>query len=491
MQRSVQPMSQGDIYIQEMVFNGHNGETALSTHLIEIAAGSYKTPFIVRPQNADTLETYRLMKAERINRMLELIKILAGWTVAAHDKEKDNYPALVTRLVMDEFSLYTSNEPLSVPEFKYLSSKISELAAQLPPNIHMVIGTIPVLWSDFSVRNSALYIQSPLSPERNQSIHYFYKKNTSNIDFTYTDAKANLYQVEAKLPPLAPDVLLQNCGITFNDDNQFEYALKIDLGDRSFINILEICLDHKFGLGVLDLLKLIQHFQTKGIKPPVHLIQVLVSNSIKRITVNCASSITQADKLYSTESPITMKENLGDLPFCKQATLTTHAPKKLHISHQIIVLLSFIISGHSAEDLLRMAVYDLKDGLDTHAIERLLALRGIVDFRVLGAEGEILLRQLNEMEAILASQAAATSEMPAPISAPVPVPTSAPVSVSTAPVQDVRKFTDSLLSPEAEEKTHTPRLFKSMPKTTCPKKKREKKTHIEREKNITYLRQGL
>ncbi len=67
----------------------------------------------------------------------------------------------VTRLSLSEFSLYPSKlqGPLSHAEFTLLLEQLEEQLRELPENLHLLVGSIPVINSKHEVRNIAIYIE--------------------------------------------------------------------------------------------------------------------------------------------------------------------------------------------------------------------------------------------------------------------------------------------------------------------------------------------
>ncbi|STX44863.1 Uncharacterised protein [Legionella donaldsonii] len=129
-------------------------------------------------------------EGNRVERMAVHITNLANEASIAHaTRGSDPESVLVTRLILNEFSLYTKDSPLSLSEYKLFIKKIYAVTSTLPPDIHLLLATVPVLWSDHSVHNCALYIQSPLAIGGQPTIHHFAKEHASTADFRYTMKK--------------------------------------------------------------------------------------------------------------------------------------------------------------------------------------------------------------------------------------------------------------------------------------------------------------
>lgn len=406
MQRT-EPHLQDDIYLQELVFNGQGGEISHSSFAIEVGIKDKTAIYIKKPRLSEEKENAADLKEKRILRIIYLITKLASLTRKAHLAAKDKYPLLITRLVMDEFSLYTSDEPLSVDEFKQLTARISTVVKQLlPPHVHLVIATLPVLWPDGSLRNSALYVQSPSSPQGETLIHYFCKHYDSKVDYRYADEEGHLYKLNTLHDPLSgtPSQVLADCGITFNDVNQFESALKIDLGERSFITVIDICLDHDHAVGEKSLLALLKQLFDNGKAISLHLSHLLISATVSPKAKKSISAITQADPFYCYNYAASAMRKESDLLFGKtgEAWVTTHLPRKLHLPHRLTILLNYLSLNFTANDLLQAAARDLQTDFDEFAIKRLRALRKMegIDFSVLGAQGQEFLSLLDGLDEI-------------------------------------------------------------------------------------------
>lgn len=96
-----------------------------------------------------------------LTRMEKHIRFLATYTRTQHEARMNEDSELVTRLVLNEFSLYTKNRPLTLEEYKQLIHIVNKIALTLPPNIHLVLATFPVIWPDGRLHNVGLHVQSP------------------------------------------------------------------------------------------------------------------------------------------------------------------------------------------------------------------------------------------------------------------------------------------------------------------------------------------
>lgn len=392
MQRTETTVQQ-DIYIQDVIFNGKSGEAPLSS-TIQL---KNQANCIYEPADYES--------DSRTSRMVHHLIQLIRRTEGAHLQQKDHYPILVTRLVMDEFSLYTKDKPLSVEEYKQLIDNLYEIVKSVSPNIHLIIGTVPVQWPDATIRNCALYVEAPLSADDKPLIHHFFKESKSPIDLRYASTEGNIYKAKAQSNDTAfsPDVVLQGCKVMLNDINQYRSALKIELADGiSFLTVMEICLDHNIEVGEKNLLCLIAKLIALGKHVPLHLSHVIISASIQPNAASLLSTLTQADPQFNTVAPISTREELVRGDFGQPADITTYEPRKLHIPHRYSILETLLIlTTYDIQDLLRVAAHDANIDFDENAVERLESLLNLgADFNALGQEGNKFLVLLTELSAI-------------------------------------------------------------------------------------------
>lgn len=218
---------------------------------------------------------------------------------------------LITRVSLDEFSFYTKDSPLTIDEYKYLISEVHKLAKSLPQNIHFQLATFPVYWPNGVVQNCSLYVQSPKQAGQEPLIHHMSKTNSSHIDFQYGYMNKGI----PCLIPLAgdrrdldkrcepgydcdPNVLLQGSGVALHDINQYKNALRITSANGQMaLQVVNICLDHAYGIGKQHLRGLIYQLGQHQEHVPVIANHVISSKSIEQVDAHSAATVTHADVL--------------------------------------------------------------------------------------------------------------------------------------------------------------------------------------------------
>ncbi len=96
----------------------------------------------------------------------------------------------ITRLSFSEFSFYPSTEkgPLTKLEFNELMNKLLDYAKILPPNLHLVLSSFPVVDAEGNVHNVASYIQCH-GGSAEPTITNFAKAVPSDEDIVYPGTK--------------------------------------------------------------------------------------------------------------------------------------------------------------------------------------------------------------------------------------------------------------------------------------------------------------
>ncbi|MCS5711866.1 ankyrin repeat domain-containing protein [Candidatus Berkiella aquae] len=292
------------IEVQDILIQGQAGETSLS---------KYKAYNNTRPLYlADATVP---PDPQRIDRICATIR---SWLITAMQKHKTINPDLITRLITDEFSFYTKDRPLSIDEYCQIIQNIKNLFMHpiippntyVPPNIHLMLATFPVLGNDNKVHNSALYIQSPVDGNYNHipMINHFEKENASLVDFQYgyinNAGQKIVYPLIGDSP--ATDVLLSeqqdaakklsNAGVLMNDPNQYQSALKIITNTGgTFLTTTGICLDHAKGVCKKNLHKLIDKLSSNNAPIPLKVSHIISSFSINEFSENMAATAIHVD----------------------------------------------------------------------------------------------------------------------------------------------------------------------------------------------------
>lgn len=253
---------------------------------------------------------------DRIERMKSYLNSLINNANNQHQREllaqqnRGDSEELITRIVLEEFHLYTNNSPLTIDEYKTIINYISEIGKNLLPNLHFQLSTLPVLWPNGVVQNCALYVQSSHAPGHRPLIHHMSKIKSSAIDMQYAQINSS---GEVTLLPLAgdnptldstyepgqrhsPAQVLLGTAVSVSDVNQYKNTLKITSRNGiEFLQVLDICLDHAYNTGQNHLLKLIAQLQNAHVFVPYRVSHIISSKTIEAQDDNIAASVIHAD----------------------------------------------------------------------------------------------------------------------------------------------------------------------------------------------------
>lgn len=250
----------------------------------------------------------------RIERMRSQISDIFDRVQYQHEeqlKQTTDTDELITRGIIDEFSFYTKNYPLSLEEYNEIINFIAELALKLPPNIHIQLGTFPVLWPNGVVQNCALYVQSPKKKEEKPCIHHFSKLEGSYIDPQYAywnEEKKSIFvyplsgdntELDRLCEPgnkYSPEHVLKNENLQIGDINQYRNAIKIKSAQgEEFFSVSEICYDHRKGVGQQDLSFLIKKLSENGEFLPYRATHIISSKTTISLIKNLVATVAHAD----------------------------------------------------------------------------------------------------------------------------------------------------------------------------------------------------
>lgn len=207
----------------------------------------------------------------------------------------------ITRIITDEFSFYPKERPFTLDEYKELIKHVSTIAQSLPPDVHLVLATFPVIWPDGVVDNCGLYVQSPKQVNDKAITHHFFKENKSDEDIVYRRDIDNKYPLRSSLnhyqeASLFPACVLADTEALQNDVNQFRSALKIVTSDEKELMVtLGICFDHSKGVERTAAHGLIEQLKSNGHSVPLHCSHVITSASINTFHNHLLSTITHSD----------------------------------------------------------------------------------------------------------------------------------------------------------------------------------------------------
>ncbi|CAL7963914.1 hypothetical protein GAMM_60099 [Gammaproteobacteria bacterium] len=158
---------------------------------------------------------------------------------------QDDKKNCITRLTMNEFSLYTK-KPLSANEFNNILSKISMLACNLRQNVHVLLSSFAVRAENERILNICVFIEGGNIPK----IHIFAKNTASAVDIDYnTPDKLFSQQDSATKPDNNVDGVIiaakaGKAGLFINTGGVFKVKTS---GGAVYIQLIDICLDHAFG----------------------------------------------------------------------------------------------------------------------------------------------------------------------------------------------------------------------------------------------------
>ncbi|WP_115709097.1 hypothetical protein [Legionella sainthelensi] len=95
-----------------------------------------------------------------------------------------------------------------------------------------------------------------------------------------------------------PNFLLQGTGVALYDINQYKNALRITSGNGQMaLQVVDICLDHAYGIGKQHLSGLISQLGQHQEHIPVIANHVISSKSIEQVDAHAAATVTHADVL--------------------------------------------------------------------------------------------------------------------------------------------------------------------------------------------------
>lgn len=194
--------------------------------------------------------TYRnISAAERLNDHIHSLFTLANEDHRANycQKEKDGTFHIkegkensITRLTMNEFSLYTEN-PLSTHDFNQLLIKIEKMAHELGPNVHVLLSSFAVKVNDEKIVNMSIFIEGGAEP----SMHCFAKNTASMVDIDYKQQEQLFSQQECGVRGTHhADVSADEGGLLINTGSVFEVTTA---GGATYTQAVDVCLDHALG----------------------------------------------------------------------------------------------------------------------------------------------------------------------------------------------------------------------------------------------------
>lgn len=125
-----------------------------------------------------------------LSRMVDYIHMLADLAQKEHasahidpstKRTKLGDENKITRLILNEFCLFTKDKPLSLDEYKKLLQAIENIASKCHINVHMVLASVGVRFPNNEVYNMSIHVQGGEKPQLNT----FAKSVPSAIDAVY------------------------------------------------------------------------------------------------------------------------------------------------------------------------------------------------------------------------------------------------------------------------------------------------------------------
>jgi len=225
------------------------------------------------------------------------LRIIQHIKSIAETAKKNHKNGRYTRAITDEFSFYTSHTPLTLDEYKHIINETSKNLKGFPPNIILVMSSMPVQWPDGTLRNAVLHVQSPKDNVSDPIIHHFSKETFSWIDPYYAQGYNEnirlLFNPDNYNDPLySPNVVLGGTKVSCNDVNQYKSAILVEgTGLSPLINTIDVCLDHCHGIAMRNAKELINQIPN----PPLHVNHIVTSNSVGEKDINLAASTIHSD----------------------------------------------------------------------------------------------------------------------------------------------------------------------------------------------------
>lgn len=254
-------------------------------------------------QNPMLLQEHQDMLARLNHTILNLMEEAK----ATHEADNQKYhdPDRITRLSTNEFFFYTK-APLTIKEFEQIQNKIAEKAKTISSGVQLILGSFAVKTDAGEVMNVVPHIVCGNPPH----VHLIVKNHTSSIDVRYkeSDGFGNLDTLpvldsETYNPSLSmPQIIIDGKSIHFTFNNIVPCKTT---GGSPFLTVVDICLDHHYGLGKKNYNALLEKKPQLSTQPVSH---VIVSNWIALSKKNCiGTAVMHVDPRFS---PLACKQKI-------------------------------------------------------------------------------------------------------------------------------------------------------------------------------------
>lgn len=253
-------------------------------------------------------KTIRPFPFERLKAHLSDLVTLTETIHNQTQKEKNT----ITRLLVNEFGFYTQKTPIDYLEFIQLIEHIHTITASISGDIHFLLASFGIKWSNDSIQNGLLYVQGGLNTEsKKPSIRFFAKENDALDDLGYTkdssdrnypffpDSKDRLkdqHQIERVFESLYQRKILSK-------DNQFYSAFQISTthGAKAYVTV-DVCIDHHCKTGYKNLEDLIRQEQALTNQVlPIYVNHLITSSAVKDDPNKSQGSIIHISTIKSVE----------------------------------------------------------------------------------------------------------------------------------------------------------------------------------------------
>ena len=146
----------------------------------------------------------------------------------------------ITRLSMNEFSLFTKN-PLTMEQYQELHSDILAMADELEPNVHVLLSSFAVKDTVGKLLNMSLFVEGGKPPV----IHWFSKNTASSVDINYAQEESLFsQQTEGAQVSFHAEHITTPGGETISTGSVFEVTTQ---GGARYTQAIDVCLDHALG----------------------------------------------------------------------------------------------------------------------------------------------------------------------------------------------------------------------------------------------------
>lgn len=235
-------------------------------------------------------------------------------------KGKENH---ITRLTMNEFSLYTS-KPLTMSEYAKLDNDIRMMGAKLDTNVHVLLSSFALKDNQGRIINMSMYVEGGTPPK----IHSFSKNTASRIDIDYGNQSQLFTQQVLGKTSHNVDAITSVSGENVYTGSVFEVQT---VGGAVYTQAIDVCLDHAFGHSKDQIERRILDNAAPDEIIPTQIEQCITSASIEIDRKSVVSDkVLHADPIYSMID--SYKEKAGEKTLdndAKKRTIPSEFPQML------------------------------------------------------------------------------------------------------------------------------------------------------------------